>query len=95
MEDAKLWFADPSTTPVDEAAVQFHHRLVQIHPFPNGNGRHGRAITDLLVRGAGAEPFTWGRDNLVAAGETRARYIAALRAVDAGDYGPLNEFVRT
>jgi Fic-DOC domain mobile mystery protein B len=94
VEDAKYWFAPASGTSVDQAAAEFHHRLVQIHPFPNGNGRHSRAISDLLLRAAGADPFTWGRIDLVAPGETRKRYIAALRAADGGDYGLLNDFVR-
>lgn len=94
VEDARYWFDPASATTVDEAAAEFHHRLVSIHPFPNGNGRHSRAVTDLLLRAAGAEPFTWGRIDLVAPGETRQRYIDALRAADGGHYGPLNAFVR-
>ena len=95
VEDARNWFDPASATMVDQAAAEFHHRLVSIHPFPNGNGRHSRAITDLLLRAAGAEPFTWGRIDLVAPGTTRQRYINALRAADGGDYGPLNAFVRS
>jgi fido (protein-threonine AMPylation protein) len=81
----------------DEIATRFHHRLVWIHPFPNGNGRVSRTMTDLLLESQGTEPFSWGGENidLVGAGEIRDRYINALRAADAGDYRPLIEFVRS
>ncbi|WP_236904470.1 Fic family protein [Collimonas fungivorans] len=72
-----------------------HHKLVLIHPFPNGNGRHARLFTDCFLRYCGVQPFTWGSVNLVDASDTRAAYIAALRAADNRDYGPLLAFVRT
>ncbi|WP_426563140.1 mobile mystery protein B [Angustibacter sp. McL0619] len=95
MENARYWFAPDSTMPVDEAGAMFHHRLVQIHPFPNGNGRHSRAMTDLLLQSAGIDRFTWGRVSLVESGQTRGWYMSALHAADGGNYGPLNEFVRS
>lgn len=79
----------------DRLAAEFHHRLVAIHPFPNGNGRHARLMTDLLLRSLGREPFSWGGASLEAAGESRQRYLDALRAGDAGDIGPLVAFART
>jgi len=82
--------------PPDEIAARFHHRLVAIHAFPNGNGRHARLMTDLLlVHLLGREPFSWGQENLTNAGECRRRYIAALQAADRHDYGPLLTFVRS
>jgi len=81
--------------PIDEIGVRFHYRLVSIHPFPNGNGRHSRASADLLIEALGTERFTWGEKNLVNASETRARYIKALRAADGGDFDPLLTFVRS
>ena len=81
--------------PLDEIAAKFHHRLTQIHPFPNGNGRHARLMTDLLLKQNGAEPFDWGNSDLVAPGEVRDHYIAALRAADARDHSPLQTFVRS
>lgn len=81
--------------PLDEIAARFHHRLTRIHPFPNGNGRHARLMTDVLLRENGAEPFDWGDSDLVASGEVRDRYIAALRAADGRDYSPLQDFVRS
>lgn len=77
-----------------EIAARFHHRLVAIHPFPNGNGRFARLIADLLLAAHGEPPFAWGEDDLTAPNEIRQRYIAALRAADANDYGPLFTFVR-
>lgn len=94
LDTARYW-QDSSTFPPDEFAVRFHHRLVQIHPFPNGNGRHTRVMADLLIERAGGAPFTWGRDNLIADGPTRAAYIAALRQADALDIAPLLAFARS
>ncbi|WP_341021076.1 mobile mystery protein B [Brevundimonas diminuta] len=94
LDDTRYW-VDHDTFPPDEIAVRFHHRLVFIHPFPNGNGRHARLTADLLAVQLGQDRFTWGRANLVTADETRARYIAALRAADNHDVGPLLEFARS
>jgi fido (protein-threonine AMPylation protein) len=69
---------------------------VAIHPFANGNGRHARTVTDLLlVQRLGRSRFSWGRGNLTDSSEVRKRYIDALRAADRGDYGPLLQFVRS
>lgn len=81
--------------PVDEIAVRFHHQLVLIHPFANGNGRHGRLMTDVLLRQCGARAFSWGSQDLVAAGGARQLYIAALHAADSGDIAPLLAFARS
>ena len=92
--DACYWI-EHKTYPPDEIAVRFSHRLVAIHPFPNGNGRFSRLIGDLLAQQLEQEPFTWGRAHLVDAGETRARYIEALRAADNHDIRPLLLFARS
>lgn len=81
--------------PLDEIAARFSHRLVAIHPLANGNGRLSRTMADLLLVQHGAQRFSWGAGNLLADGEVRQRYLAALRAADAGDYGPLLAFVRS
>jgi len=81
--------------PPDELATRFHHRLVAIHPFPNGNGRHARMMADLLIQRLGGEPFSWGGRSLVQHGDERERYIAALQAADREDYTLLMEFVRS
>lgn len=79
----------------DEIAIDFHHRLVAIHVFPNGNGRHARLAADLLAERLGRPPFSWGGRDLIDPGEMRAAYVAALKAADAHDLGPLLAFART
>lgn len=81
--------------PPDEIAARFHHRLVAIHPFPNGNGRHARLIADLLAERLGQPRFTWGSRSLVDASATRQAYITALQAADARDHAPLLAFARS
>ena len=76
-----------------EIAARYHHRLVSIHVFPNGNGRHARLMADLLLAQLEDHRFEWGRGSLASAGELRDRYIAALRAADGGDCRPLLEFL--
>jgi Fic-DOC domain mobile mystery protein B len=93
LDDTKAWI-EYKTYPPDEIAVRFHHRLVQIHPFPNGNGRHSRLMADLLAMQLGRERFSWGRESLRAPVAARERYIEALRAADDHDIGPLLAFAR-
>ncbi len=93
IDDVKYWI-EHETYPPDEIAIQFHHRLVAIHPFPNGNGRHGRLAADLLVVQLGRPRFEWGGGNLVEPAELRVRYIDAQRAGDNYDIGPLLTFAR-
>lgn len=81
--------------PLDECAVRFHHRLVHIHPFPNGNGRHARLATDILLRSVGSEEFSWGRANLLVDNNLRSSYIEALRSADRGNFALLLKFVRS
>jgi Fic-DOC domain mobile mystery protein B len=94
LDDVRYWVEHQTFSP-DEIAVRFHHRLVFIHPFPNGNGRHARLAADLLAVQLGQERFSWGSANLVTADETRATYVAALKAADAHDIGPLLAFARS
>jgi Fic-DOC domain mobile mystery protein B len=91
--DAQYWINE-QTFPPDEIAVRLHHRLVAIHPFPNGNGRHSRFMADLLIEILGGLPFSWGKNNFADASELRASYIAALRAADNHIIGPLIFFAR-
>jgi Fic-DOC domain mobile mystery protein B len=93
--DAATWIKR-GTYPPDEIAVRFHHRLTAIHPFPNGNGRHARLMTDiLLIHLLKQQCFSWGSGNLVNAGDCRRQYIKALRAADGHDYSALMQFVRS
>lgn len=94
LRDVGYW-VEHETFPSDEIAIRFHHRLVAIHPFPNGNGRHARLATDLLIERLGGERFSWGGGSLADVGELRARYVTVLRAADNHDIAPLLEFART
>jgi Fic-DOC domain mobile mystery protein B len=96
--DAKYW-VDNGVFSKDEAAVRFHHRLVQIHIFPNGNGRHARLMTDLFLKKYGESSFSWGTNTahtpIEVEGRTRAEYITALKSADSGDFELLMKFVRS
>ena len=93
--DARYWI-EHRTFPPDEIAVRFHHKLVWIHPFPNGNGRHARLMADILVkRVLGWPPFSWGGTSLERAGETRRKYLEALHEADHYEFGPLLSFARS
>lgn len=94
LDDVRYWIENQTYTP-DEIAVRFHHRLVWIHPFPNGNGRHARMAADLLAVSLGCPRFSWGSASLVKPDETRARYVAALKAADDHDITPLLAFARS
>ena len=78
---------------IDEAAVRLHHRLVRIHPFPDGNGRHARLWCDLLLRQNGRPAISWQSERLGTAGVARRAYISSLRAADGGNITPLLELL--
>lgn len=91
--DMKYWIAEGTHAP-QRAAMRFHHRLVEIHPFANGNGRHARIMADIILEKCfGEEPIEWnaGHD-LQASGDRRTEYIAALKEADQEDYGALFAF---
>ena len=90
-DDAQYWI-EHKPYPVTEFAIRFHHRLVSIHPFSNGNGRHSRLMADLIRAELGEGRFTWGSANLTIAGAERHRYIDALKAADAGNIKLLIDF---
>jgi len=92
LDNIKYWIQN-NTFDIDEIAIRFHHQLVFIHPFVNGNGRHARLITDKLLTIHGRPKFSWGNTNLQNQSEIRNRYISALRASDNGNYKPLLEFL--
>lgn len=94
LDDARFWLAN-GTYPPDEIAVRLHHRLVAVHPFPNGNGRHARMMADLLVQQLGNAPFSWGGEDLIDIGGKRRRYIESLQRADRHDIGPLLAFARS
>ena len=93
-DDTRTWIEHSSYTP-DEIALRFHHRLVQIHPFPNGNGRHARLMADLLIVQLGGRPFTWGSQSLAEPSQVRKLYVEALRRADRHDMEALLAFARS
>ena len=94
LRDAQHWI-DNQTYGPDETAARFHHRLVQIHVFPNGNGRHARLMADVILFNLSQPRFSWGNADLYRRGDARNRYLAALREADQLNPKPLLEFVRT
>lgn len=94
LDDAKYWVEHGTYAP-QELAARFHHKLVFIHPFPNGNGRHARIMADAVLTKLLNEPaIDWaGGYRLEAMNERRDQYIAALRAADGHDMSALLEFV--
>jgi len=94
LDDAKYWI-DHETFDPKEIAIRFKHRLVSIHCFPNGNGRHSRLIADIIMEKIyKSQPFTWQQSNMVKADDTRKNYIQALKEADNGNMVPLLEFAK-
>lgn len=91
-ENAHYWL-EHDVYAIDESAVHFHCQLTRIHPFPNGNGRHARLMTDVLLVDRERPRFTWGREDLHRTGSVRQRYITALQAADGGDFEPILAFL--
>jgi Fic-DOC domain mobile mystery protein B len=95
VDDCKLWVKD-KTFPPDETAIRFKHRLVSIHCFANGNGRHSRLFADIMATDIfQGKPFSWGAANLVSEGIARAKYLEALRTADKGSFELLIRFARS
>ena len=92
MDDAQFWL-EHNTYPKEEWAIRIKHRLVSIHCFPNGNGRHSRLFADVLINNFANMPyFTWGAQASLDEYTTRANYLTSLRTADLGDYRPLIRF---
>lgn len=94
LENTRYW-VERSTYAWDEIGVRFHHRLVSVHCFANGNGRHARLAADVLMEMNGQAAFTWGASDLVFAGDGRREYIEALRLADQGTLDGLLAFARS
>lgn len=95
LDDCKYWIEN-KIFPEDEIAIRFKHRLVKIHLFPNGNGRHARLCADILVSQAFNKPvFTWGGGNISDKSDTRTRYLKAIYEADNGNIKPLINFARS
>lgn len=92
--DVRFWVENETYDP-DEIAIRFHHRLVAMHPFPNGNGRHARLAADRLARQMDRPRFTWGSANPVEPDMMRQEYVAALREADEHNIERLLAFARS
>ena len=95
LDDTKYWIEYQIYEP-DEIAIRFKHRIVSIHCFANGNGRHSRLMADLLIDQVFSLPvYSWGSSNLVKADKIRAAYLAAIKQADIGNMKPLIAFSRS
>jgi Fic-DOC domain mobile mystery protein B len=95
LDDCLYWIAQRNF-PEEEIAIRLKHRIVQIHCFTNGNGRHSRLLGDVLAEKVfRLPPFTWGAANLVKHGDPRSAYLKALKKADAGDYAELVAFAKS
>ena len=97
-ENTRYWIEN-KTYKWDELAIRFHHKLVSIHAFPNGNGRHARLMTDILLKSNDQKPFTWG-ENMYSSpieveGKTRKAYISALKKADQNNFIDLIKFAKS
>jgi Fic-DOC domain mobile mystery protein B len=92
--DVRYWL-EHRTFVADEIAIRFHHRLVFIHPFAKGNGRHARLMADVLAQRQNRPIFTWGSADIAQAGDFRRSYLEALRGADKNDMRALMAFART
>ena len=94
IDDTKYWIENKTYSP-EEIAIRFKHRIVAIHCFPNGNGRHSRMMADIIIESIfGKEIFSWQKSNMVKANETRKVYITALKEADHGNIKPLIKFAK-
>lgn len=95
LDNVKYWIDNKTFTEI-EISIRFKHKLVAIHCFPNGNGRHSRLIADILInKYFGKDIFIWGATNLTEANQLRKLYINALRKADLDNYDDLIEFATT
>lgn len=90
-DDFRHWLENRTYDAV-EIAVRFHHRLVSIHPFPNGNGRHARLAADIFLHDRNHKLLTWGGTELFRPEEGRKVYIDGLKKADKGDFEHLIRF---
>ena len=94
IDDTKYWIENKTYSP-EEIAIRFKHRIVAIHCFPNGNGRHSRMMADIIIESIfGKDIFSWHKSNMVKENEARKNYIKALKEADNGNVNPLIEFAQ-
>jgi Fic-DOC domain mobile mystery protein B len=94
LDDTNYWIEHGTFSP-EEIAIRFKHRIVSIHCFPNGNGRHSRMMADIIMESIfEKELFSWHQSTLMKEKAVRAAYIASLKKADEGDIGPLIQFAK-
>ena len=94
--DDTFYWVEKKIYPPDEIAIRFKHRLVSIHCFPNGNGRHSRLMADVIINKIyGKSMFFWGTESLTKKSNTRRNYLKAVKAADLGNLKPLLSFARS
>nr|WP_315418157.1 mobile mystery protein B [uncultured Pedobacter sp.] len=94
LEDTIFWIENNTYSP-DEIAIRFKHRIVSVHCFSNGNGRHSRLLADIIIEKLfHGMVFTWGAENLSKESENRRGYLNSLKLADKGDYTELLLFAR-
>jgi Fic-DOC domain mobile mystery protein B len=94
LDDTKYWIENKTYLP-EEVAIRFKHRIVSIHCFPNGNGRHSRMMADIIIESIfQKEIFSWHQSNMVKSNEIRKEYINALKKADDGNVAPLIKFAK-
>ncbi len=95
LDDTQFWISNKTYSP-EEIAIRFKHRLVSIHCFPNGNGRHSRLMADVLIEKVFKLPlFSWGSHSVHNSKEARTNYLQALRSADAGEMQLLIDFAKS
>jgi Fic-DOC domain mobile mystery protein B len=95
LDNANYWYQNETYNP-DELTIRLKHKLVSIHCFANGNGRHSRLYADIIIEKLFKLPhYTWGANNLVKQGESRSKYIHSVRSADNGELQPLISFARS
>lgn len=98
-DDCEYWIKH-NTFDWPELAARFHHKVVWIHPFANGNGRFARILTDILLKEHRQLLLSWGRntfngDDFMSESKLRAEYIASLREADNKKFQRLIEFIKS
>ena len=94
IDDTEYWINN-NTFSAEEISIKFKHRIVAIHCFPNGNGRHSRIMADIMMEFIfGKEIFSWHKSNMVKPNDIRKQYITALKKADNGNIEPLIKFAK-
>jgi len=94
VDDLKYWKEQKDGLSIIQQSVRFHHRLVKIHPFVNGNGRHARLTADIFLFSRNEKLPVWPDEKLIENSEIRKQYISALKIADSGDYSKLEKFIK-